>query len=136
MNTRVQENLAEVTYDAMPLVAGDEGQLSHVFQNLLSNALKYRKATETPRIHVGAQRRDGHWVISVADNGIGFEQEQAGRIFGLFKRLHREDQYPGTGLGLAICKRIVERYRGRIWAQSELEAGSTFFISLPAVGHD
>ena len=72
----------------------------------------------------------------MADNGIGFEQEQAERIFGLFKRLHREDQYPGTGLGLAICKRIVERYRGRIWAQSELEAGSTFFISLPAVGHD
>jgi light-regulated signal transduction histidine kinase (bacteriophytochrome) len=85
---------------------------------------------------VGAQRRDGHWLVSVADNGIGFEPEHAERIFGLFKRLHREDEYPGTGLGLAICKRIVERYRGRIWAQSKPGAGSIFFISLPGVSND
>jgi light-regulated signal transduction histidine kinase (bacteriophytochrome) len=136
VKTRVQENQAEVTSDALPVVAADEGQLGHVFQNLLSNALKYRKRNETPHIHVGAQRRDGHWLVSVADNGIGFEPEHAERIFGLFKRLHREDEYPGTGLGLAICKRIVERYRGRIWAQSKPGAGSIFFISLPGVSND
>jgi two-component system, chemotaxis family, sensor kinase Cph1 len=118
------------------VVAGDEGQLGHVFQNLLSNALKYRKKSETPRIQVSAERRDSHWVVSVADNGIGFEQEQSQRIFGLFKRLHRDDEYPGTGLGLAICKRIVERYRGRIWAQSEPGVGSTFYISLPGLSNE
>ncbi|MCU1234197.1 MAG: multi-sensor signal transduction histidine kinase [Candidatus Solibacter sp.] len=136
VNTRVEENHAEVTHDPLPVVPGDEGQLGHVFQNLLSNALKYRKKDETPRIHVSVQRRDSHWLISVADNGIGFEQEQASRIFGLFKRLHREDEYPGTGLGLAICKRIVERYRGRIWAQSEPGVGSTFLISLPGLSNE
>uniref|UniRef100_Q01PF8 histidine kinase n=1 Tax=Solibacter usitatus (strain Ellin6076) TaxID=234267 RepID=Q01PF8_SOLUE len=136
VKTRMQENHAEVTADFLPMVAADEGQLGHVFQNLLSNALKYRKRNETPRIHVAARRRDGHWVVSVADNGIGFDPEHSDRIFGLFKRLHREDEYPGTGLGLAICKRIVERYRGRIWAQSEPGAGSTFFISLPGVTNE
>jgi light-regulated signal transduction histidine kinase (bacteriophytochrome) len=136
VNTRVQENHAQVTSEPLPVVAADEGQLGHVFQNLLSNALKYRKCNETPQIHVSAKRRDGHWVVSVSDNGIGFEPEHADRIFGLFKRLHRDDEYPGTGLGLAICKRIVERYRGRIWAKSQPGAGSTFFISLPGVGND
>jgi len=136
VDARVQENQAEVSFDPLPTVSGDEGQLSHVFQNLLSNALKYRKREETPRIHITAERRDGEWVVSVRDNGIGFEPEQAERIFGLFKRLHRDEEYPGTGLGLAICKHIVERYRGRIWAESQPGAGSTFFVSLPGAPCD
>jgi PAS domain S-box-containing protein len=136
VDARVQENHAEVSFDALPAVMGDECQLAHVFQNLLSNALKYRKRDEPPRIHIGAERRDGHWVVSVKDNGIGFDQEQAKRIFGLFKRLHRDDEYPGSGLGLAICKHIVERYKGRIWAESQTGVGSTFFISLPAAPNE
>ncbi|SRR5579883_118942 len=136
VEARVQESDAEVSYDPLPAVTGDESQLAHVFQNLLSNALKYRKRHEPPRIHIGAQRCDGHWIVSVKDNGIGFEQDQAERIFGLFKRLHRNDEYPGTGLGLAICKHIVERYRGRIWAESQTGVGSTFFLSLPVAPND
>jgi PAS domain S-box-containing protein len=131
VETRIRENHAELTAGPLPLVAGDEGQLVHVFQNLLSNALKYRKREEIPRIRIAAEKRDGHWVVSVRDNGIGFDQGQAERIFGLFKRLHRHEDYAGTGVGLAICKHIVERYRGRIWAESETGIGSTFFVSLP-----
>ena len=132
----VRENQAEVTSDPLPAVAADEGQLAHVFQNLLSNALKYRKPAEPPRINIGAERQDGHWLVKVRDNGIGFDQDQAERIFGLFKRLHRDEEYPGTGVGLAICKHIVERYRGRIWAESEAGVGSTFYLTLPAAPNE
>ncbi len=108
-------------------------QLTHLFQNLLSNAFKYRSSDRPPEVHISAMRQGDEWIISVHDNGIGFEPNQAQRIFGLFKRLHRENEYPGTGLGLAICRRIVERYGGKIWAESEPGVGSTFFFSLPAV---
>lgn len=136
VDTSVQENQAEITLEPLPSVIGDEAQLSHVFQNLLSNAIKYRKPAEAPRVRVGARKLDGQWVISVRDNGIGFDQEQAERIFGLFKRLHREEEYPGTGLGLAICKHIVERHRGRIWAESQPGVGSTFFVALPGAPNE
>jgi len=131
VDARIHENNAEVTSDRLPESMGDEGQLSHVFQNLLSNALKYRNENVAPRIHIRAEHEDGNVVVSVQDNGIGFDPSQAERIFGLFKRLHREEEYPGTGLGLAICKRIVERYGGKMWATGEEGAGATFFISLP-----
>jgi light-regulated signal transduction histidine kinase (bacteriophytochrome) len=130
VDARIHENNAQVCFDPLPHAMGDEGQLSHVFQNLLSNALKYRNH-EAPRIHIRAEQVNGNVVVSVRDNGIGFDPAQADRIFGLFKRLHREDEYPGTGLGLAICKRIVERYGGKMWATGEEGAGATFFISLP-----
>lgn len=130
---RIAETGATVTHDALPTVRGDVNQLAHVFQNLLSNALKYRKPNESPCIYIEAEQQGVHWVIIVRDNGIGFEQHQAERIFGLFKRLHREEEYPGTGLGLAICKRIIERYGGKMWAESELGVGSKFFFSLPVV---
>jgi PAS domain S-box-containing protein len=132
MSGSIAESDARITVDPLPTVRGDTVQMSHVFQNLLSNALKYRKQTVPPDIRVSAEPRDGKWTVAVRDNGIGFEQKYAERIFGLFKRLHR-DEYPGTGLGLAICQRIVERYRGRIWAESEPDLGSTFFVELPAV---
>lgn len=103
-------------------------------QNLLGNAIKYRSASR-PRIHVAA-RADGHeWIISVADNGIGIAPEYHEQVFGLFKRLNSRERYSGTGLGLAICKKLVERYGGRIWVESELGKGSTFFIRLPAANH-
>ncbi len=106
--------------------------MSHVFQNLLSKALKYRKPDTAPEIDISARDDGDDSVVSVRDNGIGFESQYAERIFGLFKRLHKEE-YPGTGLGLAICKRIVERYGGRIWAEGKLGEGATICFSLPRV---
>jgi signal transduction histidine kinase len=111
---------------------GDETQFAQLFQNLISNALKYAKPGVAPLIQIYSERLNNEWVISVRDNGIGFRQEFAGHIFGLFKRLHR-GEYPGTGLGLAICKRIVERYGGRIWATSQPGEGSTFSFALEGI---
>ena len=130
MKGRIEESGAVVTAHALPTVRGDTTQLTHVFQNLISNALKYCKPDQIPEIHISAQREGEQWIISVEDNGMGFEQKYAERIFGLFKRLHK-DEYPGTGLGLAICKRIVERYGGRIWAEGRPGEGATFRFLLP-----
>jgi light-regulated signal transduction histidine kinase (bacteriophytochrome) len=129
LKTRIQENGATIRIGFLPTVRGDEAQLAHVFQNLLSNALKYRNSGAAPDIRISSQMGDRRWIISVADNGIGFEPQYKERIFGLFKRLHKDD-YPGTGLGLAICKRIVERYGGRIWADARPGDGATFHFSL------
>jgi PAS domain S-box-containing protein len=127
---RIEEVGAVITASTLPVVRGDASQFTHVFQNVLSNALKYRKKDVPPEILVSAEQDGDLWIISIRDNGIGFEPQYAERIFGLFKRLHN-DEYEGTGLGLAICKRIVERYGGRIWAESRLGAGATFRFSLP-----
>ena len=115
LQARIDDTGAEIQVDSLPAVRGDTQQMSHVFENLLSNAMKYRQAGVRPVIHISAAAVDNEWVVSVEDNGIGFEPQYAERIFGLFKRLHKEE-YPGTGLGLAICRRTVERYGGRIWA--------------------
>jgi PAS domain S-box-containing protein len=131
LGTTLKDTETELSVEPLPIVFGEQSQLSHVFQNLLSNAIKYRTPAEPPHIRIAAKHTENQWVISVADNGIGFEQHHAERIFGLFKRLHRQKEYPGTGLGLAICKRIVERYGGRIWAESQPGAGSTFSFMLP-----
>jgi len=132
LKSRIEESGAVITAGSMPMVRGDTAQLSHVFQNVLSNALKYRKSDETPKVRISVQLSGGQCIVSIQDNGIGFDPQYADRIFGLFKRLHN-DEYPGTGLGLAICKRIVERYGGRMWAESTLGAGSTFRFSLVTV---
>jgi light-regulated signal transduction histidine kinase (bacteriophytochrome) len=101
------------------------------FQNLIGNALKYRSGPQ-PEIRISAERSGDEWIISVADNGIGFDMAYAVRIFEMLQRLHSRDQYSGTGIGLAIVKRIVERHGGRIWAESEPGKGSTFFFTLTA----
>ena len=129
LKDRIHENEADIEAGQLPVVAGDEQKLALVFQNLLSNALKYRQRDVRPRIRVSARRGDRQWIISVEDNGIGFEQEYAERIFGLFKRLH-STEYPGTGLGLAICQRLIEGHGGQIWAESKPGLGSTFHFSL------
>jgi PAS domain S-box-containing protein len=129
LDSRIVETQAIVAAAPLPLVRGEASQFTHVFQNLLSNSLKYRRPHLPPEIRISAAQEGDRWVISVADNGIGFEPQYAQRIFGLFKRLHK-DEFSGTGLGLAICQRIVERYGGRIWAQGHPGEGATFHIAL------
>jgi PAS domain S-box-containing protein len=126
----IRENQAVVTHDPLPPVLMGESHLQQVFQNLISNALKYRTA-EPPRIHVSASDHGVAWRFSVRDNGIGIHSQYKEKIFGVFKRLHRDQKYPGTGIGLAICQRVVERYGGRIWVESEPGEGSTFFFTVP-----
>lgn len=128
---KIRATGAEVVAPHLPIVVGDRALITQVFQNLLSNALKYRNRSTNPAIHVSAEQSGGSWIISVRDNGIGFDSRYSDQIFGLFKRLHHNSEIPGTGLGLAISRRIVERYGGRIWAESEVGVGSTFHFSLP-----
>ena len=128
----IEESGAIITAQALPRARGDTGQMTQVFQNLLSNAIKYRKSDAVPQIEISVEADGGQWIISITDNGIGFEQQYAERIFGLFKRLHHTE-YPGTGLGLAICKRIVERYGGRMWAESRAGNGATFRFALDRI---
>ncbi len=126
----IRESDAEVTYDALPEVYMGEAHLQQVFQNLIGNALKYRDQ-EPPRIHVSASSRGADWCFSVQDNGIGIDPQYKEKIFGVFKRLHHDRKYSGTGIGLAICQRVVERYGGRIWVESEPGKGATFFFTVP-----
>jgi light-regulated signal transduction histidine kinase (bacteriophytochrome) len=115
----------------LPVLRTIPGMLDRVFQNLLTNAMKYR--SDRPlRIQLSAERRSKEWIFSVSDNGIGIPSEHRERIFGVFKRLHSDAEVPGTGIGLAICKVAVERLGGRIWVDSESGKGSTFHFSLPA----
>jgi light-regulated signal transduction histidine kinase (bacteriophytochrome) len=130
----ITESGATVTHDALPTVQADRGQMVRLFQNLVGNALKYRKPDVPPKIHIATERKGPDWVISVRDNGIGFESRFASTIFAPFKRLHTASDYPGTGVGLAICNRIVTTQGGRIWAESAPGIGSTFLFTLPAEG--
>jgi PAS domain S-box-containing protein len=127
LQTIIEESHALVTFDELPTVKADHVQLVQLFQNLISNAIKYRKTDEAPQIHVSAEQREDECVISVRDNGIGIHPKYRDRIFGVFKRLHGAE-IPGTGIGLAICKRIVERHGGRIWVESEPGQGATFYL--------
>lgn len=128
---RIDEAGAVIKAETLPTVRGDTQQFTQVFQNMLSNSVKYRRADVPLNIQISTERDGDRWVIRVHDNGIGFAPQYAERIFGLFKRLHKEE-YPGTGLGLAICKRIIERYNGRIWAEGRPGEGSTFYFSVPS----
>ena len=133
---RIAETGAEISYNPMPTIVADSTQLMQLFQNLLGNAIKFRKKDEAPRIHVGVQRQEDSWLFSVQDNGIGIDPQFADRIFVIFQRLHTRDEYPGSGMGLAICKKIVECHRGQIWVESELGKGATFFFTIPVGGRD
>jgi PAS domain S-box-containing protein len=130
LRAAVEESRAVVTHDPLSTVMADERQLLQLFQNLLSNALKFR-GEQPPRVHVSAERRGSEWLFSVRDNGIGIDPQYAERIFVVFQRLHNMAEYPGTGIGLAICKKIVERHGGRIWMESQLGKGATFYFTLP-----
>jgi PAS domain S-box-containing protein len=128
----VEDSGGRVTHDPLPKIMADELQLSQVFQNLIGNAIKFRDE-KAPQVHVSAEKQGNEWMFSVRDNGIGFEQEYADRVFAIFKRLHRDEQYPGTGIGLSLCKKIVERHGGRIWVESEVGHGTTFYFTVPVV---
>ena len=150
LKVAIEECGANVTFDALPTVMADAGQLTQLFQNLIGNALKFR-GTAGPHIHIGAKRRPApscpvptaqsprrqekpeEWVISVRDNGIGIEPQYFDRIFVIFQRLHTQVQYPGTGIGLAICKKIVERHGGQMWVESKPGAGTSFCFTWPVL---
>ena len=127
----IEESGARVTHEPMPTLQVDRGQMVRLFQNLVGNAVKYRKPDQPPKVHIGAEQKGAEWLISIRDNGIGFDPKYASAIFAPFKRLHTAEEYPGTGVGLAICKRIVQAQGGRIWAESQPGEGTTFFFTLP-----
>ena len=131
LEAALRESGGAVTADPLPLVRCRGGELTRVFQNLISNGIKYR-GTEAPRIVVTADRQGVEWRISVRDNGIGIEAQHIDKLFKMFTRLHPRDKYPGSGMGLAICKKIVEAQGGRIWVESTPGRGTTFAFTLPA----
>jgi PAS domain S-box-containing protein len=130
LDIAIRESGARVTYTDLPTVMGDPTQLTQLFQNLISNACKFRNQ-QPAAIHIAAEPHKGSWVFSVRDDGIGIEPQYFERIFGLFQRLHTRVEYAGTGIGLAICKKIVERHGGRIWLESQPQQGSTFYFTIP-----
>jgi PAS domain S-box-containing protein len=131
LKAAVDESGAQVSWDLLPVLAVDGAQMVQLFQNLIGNALKFRR--ERPAVHIYAVEDADRVTFAVADNGIGISPEHLERIFGMFQRLHTAAEYPGTGIGLAICKRIVERHGGRIWVVSEVGRGSTFCFTIPKV---
>ncbi|MEG4506552.1 ATP-binding protein [Microcoleus sp. F6_B4] len=125
----IRETKAVVTYSELPAVMGDISQLVQLFQNLVSNAIKYRHDAP-PVVHITACKQEENWLISVSDNGIGIALQHQKRIFQIFQRLHTQREYSGTGIGLAICQKIVELHGGCIWVESEPDRGSTFYFTL------
>ncbi|MGI9073144.1 MAG: sensor histidine kinase [Bryobacteraceae bacterium] len=131
LSSSISESNALITYDKLPLVTIDAARIAQLFQNLISNAIKYRKTEEAPRINISATRNgQKEWLISVQDNGLGFESAYSEQIFEVFKRLHGRE-IPGTGIGLALCRKIVESHGGRIWATSAPGIGSRFQFTIP-----
>lgn len=132
--TVIEETGSVVTHDTLPTVLADKTQLVQLFQNLISNAIKFR-SDKQPHVHVSAENKENTWIFSVKDNGIGIDPRYGDRIFEVFQRLHGRGHYSGTGIGLAICKKIVERHGGWIRVQSEEGEGAIFYFSLPVIQH-
>ncbi|MGB9980200.1 ATP-binding protein [Methanobacterium sp.] len=131
LKTLIGDNDAEVNYDKLPKVNADSAQLLQLFQNLVENGIKFRQFAVQPKIHISCKEQGNEYVFSVADNGIGIEEQYSDRIFTIFQRLHTKEEYEGSGIGLSLAKRIVERHGGRIWVESEPDIGSTFYFTLP-----
>jgi light-regulated signal transduction histidine kinase (bacteriophytochrome) len=131
MQADIAKTGAVITKSALPVITADAGQLAQVLQNLIANAIKFRR-DPPPEIRVEAERLGSEWLFSVRDNGIGIDQAAADQIFAPFQRLHGHDRYEGTGIGLAICKRVIDRHGGRIWVEPSPGEGSTFFFTIPA----
>jgi light-regulated signal transduction histidine kinase (bacteriophytochrome) len=133
LHQAITDGGAVVTHDPLPQVQADETQLVQLFQNLVGNAIKYQESG-TPRVHVSAVRRGASWSFAVKDNGMGIDAKYFERIFGMFQRLHKRDEFSGTGMGLAICKKIVERHGGSLTVESRPGRGSTFSFVLASTG--
>ena len=132
LRSLIDAESAVITFDALPVVQANENRLAQVFSNLITNAIKYR-SNRKPEIRIFASDNGTEWIFKIADNGIGIDMKYADEVFGLFKRLHSADEYEGSGIGLAICKAVIERHGGRIWMESELGEGSTFFFTIPKI---
>jgi PAS domain S-box-containing protein len=130
LQAAIEENGAVVTHGHLPTVMADATQMVQLFQNLISNAIKFHSEMK-PEVHVGAERNGTEWIFSVRDNGIGIDPQYFDRIFVIFNRLHNRQEYPGTGIGLTICKKIIERHNGRIWVESQPGNGATFYFTIP-----
>lgn len=128
----IRESGARITHDELPTLTGDATQLCQLLQNLIGNAVKFRRQGVPPEVHVSARREGESWDLCVSDNGIGIPSDAAERIFMIFQQLHTRDEYPGTGVGLAICKKVVERHGGNIRVESTMGSGSNFLFTLPA----
>ncbi|MFX1456068.1 MAG: ATP-binding protein [Promethearchaeota archaeon] len=125
----IKESGAIITYDKMPTLKVDQTQFLQLFQNLISNAIKFRRE-KPPKVYIGVNQINEEWLFFVKDNGIGIESKYFDRLFNIFYRLHTKEEYPGTGIGLPICKKIVQRYSGKIWVESEINKGSTFYFTI------
>lgn len=130
LGTQVETTKAVITHTALPAVHGDFGQLVQLFQNLISNAMKFHGG-EAPKVHLSVVELPDKWIFAVKDNGIGIQPQYLEKIFVIFQRLHRREEYPGTGIGLAICKKIVENHGGKIWVEAVVGSGSTFYFTIP-----
>lgn len=130
LGASIESTKAKITYDNLPVINADRSQMRQLFQNMISNSLKY-KGEEPLQIKVTCRQQGINWLFAIEDNGIGFEMEFAERIFLIFQRLHGRTAYPGTGIGLALCRRIIERHKGRIWATSEPNKGAKFQFTIP-----
>ena len=131
----IEKTNAEITYDSLPSIITDKQLMTQLFQNLISNAIKYR-SEETPKIHISIKKEKTQYLFSIKDNGIGIDQKHLERIFTIFQRLHSNSEYEGTGIGLAIAQKIVHQSGGEIWAESKLGIGSTFYFTIPTKTSD
>ena len=129
----VEQNHAIIEFDQLPVINTNAVRLSRILQNLVGNALKYKRNGVPTEVKISAEKSDSSWVFSVSDNGIGIKQDYIDQIFVLFKRLHNKNEYTGTGIGLSICKKLVESIGGKIWVESEVGKGSTFYFSIPLI---
>jgi light-regulated signal transduction histidine kinase (bacteriophytochrome) len=131
LGAEISERGAKLVCGPLPHLVGDESRILQVMQNLVANAIKFCPPDRAPVINVSASRLSSGWRIDVRDNGIGVDPRYASKVFGMFQRLHGEDQFPGTGIGLAICQRIIERHGGHIWVDGYEGEGSTFSFTVP-----
>ena len=125
----VEDSNAKIKISVLPLIYGNESQLLQLFQNLIGNAIKYR-SERSPEIHVGYKEKEDFWEFFINDNGIGIDPKFFNKIFVIFQRLHNRKEYDGTGIGLAVCKKIVDFHGGKIWLESTLGEGSTFYFTI------